>query len=311
MLKPPALSRNCCGILAGVMTLLLVAVLQSCTDGSPGPVTSMYQYRDTRNLVSFVWSAARSLQVEGEEGIQLFRRNRDDYRTGDYYLYVYDLDANVLFHAGMPYLEGRNMGNMEDHRGRNIQNMILEALADSGNPHGWVHYTWWEPDGFFPVPKSSCHFPVSTGRGEDIIVGGGMDYPHEEREFIRIIVDNAASRLHEEGLEALDLIADPASVYSYREVKVFVFTGDSILVSPVLGSSSVDLDLMTVSDTAGNRPFAMAVARLEGDSGVWQAFLVRNRYSRIPAKKVLYLRRVIVYPDTLYVGAVTDLPEAP
>ena len=291
--------------------LAITATLAGCSSQPRGPNTSMYQYRDTRDLVSFVWKAAEFLREYGLEGIHDLRENREEYRTPDYYLYVYDMRGNALFHAGMPYLEGRNMGQMEDHRGRNIQNMISSALQDSGNPHGWVHYSWWEPEGFYPVPKSSCHFLVLTCGGDSLIVGGGMDYPHEEREFIRILVDNAADRILEQGIRVLETIADPASAYSYRDVKVFVFTEDTVLVSPVLEGGGVNLSLMSATDTAGNRPFAMAVEKLEGDAGVWQVFLARDRYRRMPEKKILYLRRVVSAGDTLYLGAVTNMPEAP
>jgi len=79
-------------------------------------------------------------------------------------------------------LEGQNLRSILDIDGKNIFNMIIEALEDTYNSHAWVHYVWWEPGSFYPVPKSSCHFRVSTPQGEDLIVGGGMNYPLEEKE---------------------------------------------------------------------------------------------------------------------------------
>ena len=97
-----------------------------------------------------------------------------------------------LFHAGMEDLEGKNLKDITDKNGKNITSSVFKALEDKNNPHAWIHYSWWEPGKFYPVPKSSCHFKVKTQDGEELFVGGGLNYPQEETEFIRIIVDDAA-----------------------------------------------------------------------------------------------------------------------
>jgi len=78
----------------------------------------------------------------------------------------------------------------------------LDALEDKNNPHARVHSSWWEPGKFYPVPKSSCHFKVKTPEGKELFVGGGMNYPHEEKDFIRIIVGDATQLIKEKGQEA-------------------------------------------------------------------------------------------------------------
>jgi hypothetical protein len=114
--------------------------------------------------------------------------------------------------------------DLTDKNGKKPVQMVIAALADKNNPHAWVHYSWWEPGKFYPVPKSSCHFKVTTPEGKVLFIGGGLDYPHEEKEFIRIVVDDAAQLIQEKGNRALDEIADPASHYNFRDVKVFTFT---------------------------------------------------------------------------------------
>ncbi len=115
------------------------------------------------------------------------------------------MNGTNLFHAGMPEIEGQNLSNLTDKDGKPVTQLILNALSNETNPHSWVHYSWWEENTFYPVPKSSCHFLVKTPEGASLFVGGGMNYPHEEKEFVRIIVDDA--------VELIQKIPNTASPY--------------------------------------------------------------------------------------------------
>jgi hypothetical protein len=295
-------------VLLSVITALL---LTGCSGGFENLDLSMYQYRDTKDLVRFVYQAAVRLESE-ENAVQYFIDHHREYYSADHYLYIYDTDGVNVFHAGMEYLEGRELRDITDIDGKNIFNMIVEALDDPGNPHAWVHYSWWEPGGFYPVPKSSCHFRVVTPEGRELIVGGGMNYPHEEREFARIVVDSAVEVLESEGEDGIPIIDDPESMYNYRDVKVFAFRPDSsIVISPVVEDSILHVNIIDAVDEAGNRPFLLAMRQLESQDAAWQVFLERNRYHRQLVKKVLYLRIAMLSGDTVYVGAVTELPEPP
>jgi hypothetical protein len=158
----------------------------------------------------------------------------------------------------------------------------------------------------------SCHFAVTTPEGERLIVGGGLAYPHEEQEFIKILVDDAVAMIGMHGADALDSIDDPLSRFGFRDVRVFAFRpGGDIVISPIVADSLVEMDLLSAVDQAGNRPFELTLGQLETSDRVWQVFLASDRYERQPVKKVLYLRRMESAGDTLYVGAVTDLPLTP
>ncbi len=272
----------------------------------------MYRYRDTRDLVRFVYDAALELEKEGIPGIEHFRRNISKYKTRNYYLYVYAIDGTNLFHAGMPELEGKNLLHVTDKNGKQIAKLIQKAIENPGNPHGWVHYTWWEPGKFYPVPKSSCHFKVTTPEGEEIFVGAGFDYPHEEKEFIRIVVDDAVNRLNREGVAAIEKIANPFSEYNYRDVRVFVFSPDGLpLVSPVVNEQVPKMNIVDCVDEVGHKPFQKALKRLREKDVTWEVFLAKSRYQRSLIKKCLYLRKTILKGKEIYVGAVTDLPQPP
>ncbi|HNT51985.1 MAG TPA: cache domain-containing protein [Candidatus Syntrophosphaera sp.] len=290
--------------------VLLVLMLQACSSGEEGIDLSAYKYNDTRRLVRFVHAAAQKMQKEGLAGLAEYKQ--ENRTQSDYYLYVYDLQGVNIFHAGMPELENRNLREIRDKDGKRTLELVFEAVVNPENPHGWVHYTWWEPGKFYPVPKSSCHFQLRLPDGRDVIIGGGINYPLEEREFARIAVDSAVNLIQAKGDSALTLIAENESSYNFREVKVFAFKADgTILISPVLGDSLYQANLLDCTDETGHRPFQRALEQMRDQDRAWQIFLAKNRYERNLVKKTLYLRRTRMDTDTIYVGAVTDLPQTP
>ncbi|MBN1444783.1 MAG: cache domain-containing protein [Candidatus Omnitrophica bacterium] len=295
-----------------IITLLpfCFLLLASCARIDDRPDLSMYQYTDTRNLVMFVYDAARKVEKRGLSQIEDFKRNRSLYRKENYYLYVYKTSGDNLFHAGVGDIEGKNLLDITDVNGKQITRLVIESLENKNNPHGWVHYSWWEPGKFYPVPKSSCHFKVSTPEGAELFVGAGMDYPHEEKEFIRIAVDSAADLIERDGEKAFHEIADPKSQYIYRDVKVFVFDSKGgTIISPVIKNSPLEINFIESYDDAGHQPFKRAMEEIKNQDTSWQVFMERSRERRSLIKKVLYLRKMQHRGETIYVGAITNLPQ--
>ncbi len=294
-------------ICTGLAAVLLAA---GCVRPTDVIDVSAYDYRDTRNLVRMVAGAARLLENAGLSALDGFREHCSP--SGEYYLYVYDTEDVCLYHAGMPELVNQCLAGVTDIGGKSISRLIREALDNPDNPHGWAHYTWWEPGKFYPVPKSSCHFSIRLPDGRKVYVGGGLNHPHEEREFIRIAVDTAARLIQARGADALPAIADPLASCNFRDVRVFAFNaGGRMLISPVLGDNRIGLDLRRCADASGNRPFDRALNLLETQPAVWQAFIDYNRGERQPVKKTLYIRRTLLNNEPVYLGAITDLPHPP
>lgn len=295
-----------------ISSLILVLFIMGCTGKYDELDLGMYHYRDTKNLVKFVYDAAKFLEKEGDAGLDYFCANRQHFRTKNTYLYVYDMDFNNVFHSGMESLENSNLRDITDKNGKRISFLTLKALEDENNPHSWVHYLWWEPGKFFPVPKSSCNFRVTTPEGKEYFVGGGINYPQEEQEFIRIIVDNAVELIEHKGQDAFSEIQDPTSEYNYREISIFAFRRDGkILISPVLEDSLAKIELLECVDEVGNKPFVIAMKDLQENDSVWEVFLAKNRFRRELVKKCMYIRKTDLNGEEIYVGAVTDMPNPP
>ncbi len=310
----PVLSRIHRKISCKFFFLLLLSsgllLTTSCSRTGNMPDISMYEFQDTRNLVKFVYESAGKLEKDGLKQIEDFRKNRSLYRKENYYLYVYRTNGDNLFHAGVGDIEGKNLMEITDINGKKIMHLVLQALENRKNPHGWVHYSWWEPGKFYPVPKSSCHFKVNTPGGDELIVGAGMDYPHEEKEFVRIAVESAVDLIEREGEKAFDEISDPKSAYIYRDVKVFAFdSSGSTIVSPVIKNSPIEINFLESFDDSGHQPFKRALEELKSHDSNWQVFMARSRERRSLVKKVLFLRKMEYGGETIYVGAITNLPQ--
>ncbi len=295
-----------------VLFLIQAIFVSGCKDRYENLDLTMYQYRDTKNLVNFVYRASLILKKEGMKSLTYFRKNRTLFNMPDYYLYIYDMKGTNIYHAGMQNLEGKNLWDVTDKNGKKIVQLVLEALDNADNPHGWVHYSWWKSGKFYPVPKSSCHFKVRTPEGKEFFIGGGINYPHEEQEFIRIIVDDAVQLIGDKGKDALGDISDPISKYNYRNVHVFAFCRDGKpLISPAINSSFSEINLLECADQVGQKPFKNAMKKLESAQRTWEVFMTKSRYKRKLIKKSLYIRKVIMDETEIYVAAITDLPEPP
>jgi uncharacterized protein YcfL len=299
-------------IIFPALLLMLIIFVSGCKSKYRDLDLSMYKYRDTKDLVKFVYDASLILEKDGMKSLAYFQNNRKLFHTPDYYLYIYDMKGTNIYHAGMEHLEGKNLWNVTDKNGKKAIQLVLDALEDKNNPHAWVHYSWWEPGNFYPVPKSSCHFKVTTPEGKEIFVGGGINYPHEEQEFIKIIVDDAAQLIADKGRSALADIANPVSQYNYRDVRVFAFLPDGeMLISPAINSTFSQTNLLECADEVGHKPFVKALKKLESADAVWEVFMAKNPYQRRLIKKCLYIRKTMIAGKEVYVAAITDLPEPP
>ncbi|MDY6837424.1 MAG: cache domain-containing protein [Thermodesulfobacteriota bacterium] len=291
---------------------LLLFLLVGCRlsgQGKEPDNLQLYDYRDTKRLVRLLADAALVLAEEGKEGFAQFRRDRERWTYEDAYLYAYDVTGRCVFHGGMPELEGKELMDVEDAQGRKSLRMAFAAVQDPDNPHGWVHYWWNIPNRLYPVWKSSCHRLVTFPDGKTLLLGAGMANLAQERAFVKIIVDGAARQLAEEGAGALDDIKDPLSKYNLPGASIFVVSerGDTLMAPAFRFSAS--RNILDYEDDAGHTPLREAIVRLQGATETWVVILARNPQSMSLTKKGLYVRKIAMDGERIYVGATADLPK--
>jgi hypothetical protein len=121
------------------LVLLLCVFFSGCESRYEDLNLSVYQYRDTKDLVKFVYDASLILKKDGLKSLEYFRNNDKLHLAPDRYLYIYDLNGVNIYHAGMPHLEGKNLWGITDKNGKKPIQMVVAALSDKNNPHAWIH----------------------------------------------------------------------------------------------------------------------------------------------------------------------------
>ncbi len=297
-------------LLASAALIWVVASAVSGREPNPQDLR-MYDYRDTRRLVALTARAAALIAREGEKAFAEFSENPKRWSVdGHSYLYVYTLDATNLYHGGYPELTGRNLMDFSDPLGKKVSRIIIDQLQRrrEANPHGWVHYLWTPPDALDGAWKASCNFPVTLPDGRKAYVGSGLDAPPQEKEFYRIIVDEAAELLSEKGKAALALLKDPEGPFSIYDRDVFVIENNGkALIDPGL-PLELPRDLFQYRDPSGRQPLLELSRRLEEADSAWVVFLARDKSEAKPAKKGIYGRRAELDGRKVLLGAICPLP---
>jgi signal transduction histidine kinase len=95
----------------------------------------------TTEIVALVDRAAAMITATGGTVFPELRQTGDDSRTGYAYLFVVDMNGNVLLNAVFPKLEGTNVIDVKDSRGKLVVVEWIRA-ARSGEQAGWVSCMW-------------------------------------------------------------------------------------------------------------------------------------------------------------------------
>jgi len=294
-----------------VLTGVLFGFLMACKPASKEAhrLHELYDYRDTRRIVRILIDAEKELSKEGAAAYSSFKNDKERWYYKDAYLYVYATNGTCLFHGGIPELEGQYLPDIVDAQGREMLKMVHEAALDSNNPHGWVHYYWNLPDRIYPVLKSSCHRIVTLPDGEQVMLGIGLTKLPRERVFVKFAVDSATALLEKNGRAALDVLRDPLAIYNLPNSPLFMVTekGDTI-IAPAFRTGHTR-NILDYQDAVGHTPLKDAIHRLQDKDQTWVVLMVRDPLSMNLQKMGLYMRKVNMGSEVVYVGATTILPK--
>ena len=158
--------------------------------------------RDTLRL--FVEEAVRIASAEiasADEAYAWFDANfrpEGQWRQGEIYLFIGDLNGVNYFHPALPELEGTDLSDITDAEGVRVTEELLAAAAAGG---GYVEYLWPNPevegDEETGSPKVAYAAPLTIG-DLDLVVGSGI-YPPvgaadvRNRGTLKSFVERAAS----------------------------------------------------------------------------------------------------------------------
>jgi signal transduction histidine kinase len=115
--------------------------------------------------------AAALIAERGKGAFDLLRDKTGPFVFMDTYVFVDSTDGIELVNAAQPALEGRNLMDLKDLKGKTvIRDEIAAALKDG---RAWLECHWYKPGGNTPARKLTFVRKVQSG-GETYVVGSGI-----------------------------------------------------------------------------------------------------------------------------------------
>jgi len=129
---------NANALLAGLaLTALVAATSPVFSQQAPPPSERAKQ------IEALVTKAVALIDSKGKTAFADFRTKDSEWFHGDTYLFVYDLNANVLLNPAFPKREGTNVNGQKDAMGKLFHNEIIKTAETKGS--GWVDYMFPKP----------------------------------------------------------------------------------------------------------------------------------------------------------------------
>ena len=104
-----------------------------------------------KQVEALVTKAAALIDNKGKAAFADFRKKDSEWFHGDMYLFVYDMNANVLLNPAFPKREGTNVSGQKDAKGKLFHNEIIKTAETKGS--GWVDYMFPKPAQTEPSQK--------------------------------------------------------------------------------------------------------------------------------------------------------------
>lgn len=282
---------------------------------SPPPATLEHQPPGDRGnpaaLVALVSEAAALVEREGEMAFEQFRIAGSRWREDERYVFVLDLEGNMLVHPDT-LLEGGNRMDLVDVNGKRIiRGLLAAATTHPDKPEGWYHYQWPVPGGLLPRWKSSYVRLVAAPSGTSYVVGSGVYTDRMERAFVVDLVTDAVAQLEREGEPAFRRFRDPAERFRAKDAYVFVLTMDGVeLVNPAFPNLE-GRGLLDLRDTEGKALVREMLRTVRDSAAGWVDYMWPRPGEGVSTRKSTYVTTARVDGRTLLVGCGVYLADAP
>ncbi len=115
--------------------------VENKTSGSPEVTTGNFQYGTPFQAKELVTKAAFFMKHHDlNEAFSAFRDKSSDYFVKDLYIFVFDMDGNMLCHGKDEDLIGRNLIDLKDSKGKLFVKDFINIMERKKS--GWVEYYW-------------------------------------------------------------------------------------------------------------------------------------------------------------------------
>ena len=155
-------------LFSSILVLLGVVYLFSF----PGFSAEQTQSKEAKQIVALVNSAAALIESKGKDAFPEFKKKDSKWYSGKTYVFVDDMKGTVLVNPPSPEIEGKNLIDMKDAKGKSLIREFIKTANTKGS--GWVDYWWPKPGEDKPSKKISYIKKAKMPSGAFVIVGAGI-----------------------------------------------------------------------------------------------------------------------------------------
>ena len=130
------------------------------------------QSEEAKQIVALVDRAAALIESKGKDAFPEFKKKDSKWYKGETYVFVDDMNGTVLVNPPTPGIEGKNLIDIKDAKGKAFLREFIETAKTKGS--GWVDYWWPKPGEDKPSKKMSYIKKAKMPNGEMVIVGVGI-----------------------------------------------------------------------------------------------------------------------------------------
>jgi len=132
----------------------------------------IYNMQMDKAFVEDVVNRAAALVADrGKEAFSQLRDRKGPFVFMDTYVFVDNPDGTELVNAAQPSLEGKNILDLKDVKGKAVARECINAAMKHGS--AWVEYYWYKPGHNTPARKEAYVRKVQSGN-DTYVVGSGV-----------------------------------------------------------------------------------------------------------------------------------------
>lgn len=252
-------------------------------------------------VVDAVREAVGRIEQQGAAALPLFYNPAGPFLNKDAYIFVLDLNGNVISLPPFPNLEGNSLLNVKDTQGKPFVRELLALVETSGS--GWVDYMWPKPGQSASTRKSTFVSKAKMG-DQWVLVGCGVylaDAPKEAPapgkmtapDLMQLVREGAAV-LEKQGENAFPELRQRGSKWFHNDTYFFVWAMDGLRVFHAANPAGEGQNMRAMKDIIGRPIGRMILEVAASPSGEgWIHYLYPLPGSLFPAWKSTFVKRVV------------------
>jgi signal transduction histidine kinase len=263
--------------------------------------SGMYNDQMEREFViDIVKDAVGQIEKNGESAFRLFHDPTSPFLAKDAYIFVFDDKGTDLVNPAFPNLEGRNLMELKDTRGKLIVQEMFNLVQRSGT--GWVDYMWPKPGESISTLKSAYVSQARIGN-KQYLVGCGVYLADAPKEIsmtkkmtapeLMSLVREGAGLLEKQGEQAYPEFRQKGSKWFKDDTYLFVWTLDGVRAFHAANPDGEGLRVIDSQDVIG-RPWGnMLVESIQNPKGEgWVHYMYPRPGDIFPTWKSSFAKKV-------------------